>query len=659
MQGKLALWFALLSATTAMAAAQDFLLGVNYSELIPTDAYVPMPVSTGVDAQGDIYLLVVDAEAQPLTQVGYLIKLSPTGGRVVYRNTLAFQPSAMAVDPTGNVYLAGNNVVQKLAADGATVLYTTSIGQNLIMAGLAVDAAGRAYVTGWSNGSGFQTTPGALQQTPPGPDAFVVRLQPSGAVDYATYLGGGSQATTAGIAVDASGAAFVTGFAYQPASFPITPGAYLSASGISNSNGASFLAHLSPDGTTLDYSTFTDAQAYNARAVALDSAGNAAVLLSNAAATRSAVLRFNALGTALLFSKSLPASGAGGLAVDTAGNTYLASPARANFGVRNSLAPCDANGSSALTVLDGSGNLLQSTYIPGSLGFMGMPPVAGLGAGSTVYAVGTHSAAYSSTQGSLFLTSFSADANAQVEHLACLGNGGSYDSSGIAAGELISLFGQGLGPAAGAQPQVNAQMGFPRQLDGVQVTFNGTPGPLLYVQDGQINAIAPWSLQGGQTVDVCVLYNGAQTNCLAPPVVAADPGVFTVDGTYAAALNQDGSFNSASNPARVGSIVTVFATGLGAINPPQADGAIVGFPLPVDVLPVTLFEYQSDFLIGQIAVPVPVNYAGPAPYEVAGVTQINFTVQDSGPVYLDVGGQVVGALVSGATSAGFQIYVSQ
>jgi hypothetical protein len=56
---------------------------------------------------------------------------------------------------------------------------------------------------------------------------------------------------------------------------------------------------------------------------------------------------------------------------------------------------------------------------------------------------------------------------------------------------------------------------------------------------------------------------------------------------------------------------------------------------------------------------VPVNYAGPAPYEVAGVTQINFTVQDSGPVYLDVGGQVVGALVSGATSAGFQIYVSQ
>jgi uncharacterized protein (TIGR03437 family) len=345
--------------------------------------------------------------------------------------------------------------------------------------------------------------------------------------------------------------------------------------------------------------------------------------------------------------------------VDAAGNTYLASPTAANFAVRNSLTPCDANGSSALMVLDGSGNVLQSTYIPGSLGYTGMPPVVGLGAGSTVYVVGTPSAASSPTPGALFLTSFSADPSAQVVQLACLGNAGSYDSTGIAAGELISLFGQGLGPATGAQPQVNAQTGFPGQLNGVQVTFNGTPGPLLYVQDGQINAIAPWSLQTGQTVDVCVLYNGTQTNCLARTVVASDPGVFTVDGTYAAALNQDGSFNSASNPAKVGSIVTVFATGLGAINPPPTNGAIVGFPLPANVLSVTVFEYQSAFLIGQIAVPLAVSYAGPAPYEVAGVSQINFAVQDSGQVYVDVGGQVVGALVSGATSLGFQVYTTQ
>ena len=117
----------------------------------------------------------------------------------------------------------------------------------------------------------------------------------------------------------------------------------------------------------------------------------------------------------------------------------------------------------------------------------------------------------------------------------------------------------------------------------------------------------------------------ALSNCLARTAVAADPGVFTVDGYYAAALNQDGSFNSASNPAQVGSTVTVFATGLGAINPPQPDGAIVGVPLPANVLPVEMFWYQGPTLIGLIPMYLAINYAGPAP----GVSQINFVVQDT------------------------------
>ena len=85
---------------------------------------------------------------------------------------------------------------------------------------------------------------------------------------------------------------------------------------------------------------------------------------------------------------------------------------------------------------------------------------------------------------------------------------------------------------------------------------------------------------------VCVAYNGVKTNCLSWPVVEAAPAVFTVDGVYAAALNQDGTINSADNPAAPGSIVSIFATGLGPISPAQADGTLVGFPLPNNVLPV-------------------------------------------------------------------------
>jgi hypothetical protein len=322
----------------------------------------------------------------------------------------------------------------------------------------------------------------------------VVRLKPQGAIDYATYLGGSSQAWSDGIAVDALGAAFIIGAA-NSAKFPVTPGAYLAASGIPNFSASSFLARLSPDGSALIYSTFTDAQGDHDAAVAVDSADNAVVLLSNAAGTGSGVLRFNPQGTVRLFSKSLPASDPAGLALDAAGNAYLASFTGANYPVKNSLAACDSNGSSALTVLDGNGNVLQSTYIPGSSGYTNTTPAVGLGVDSTVYVVGSPTASSTPTQqlagsqpglGLLFLTSFSQDAIAQVVQLACIGNAASYDSTGIAGGEMVSLFGQGLGPANGAQPQVDAHTGFPKQLDGVAVTFDGTPGPLLYAQDGQV-----------------------------------------------------------------------------------------------------------------------------------------------------------------------------
>ena len=248
------------------------------------------------------------------------------------------------------------------------------------------------------------------------------------------------------------------------------------------------------------YSTFTDTRGAQALAVALDPSDNADVLLANSASTASAILRFNPQGTAVLFSKYLPAP-ASWLAVDASGNTYVAVFAGANYPVGNSLATCLAQGTAALTVLDSSGKALQSTYIPGASGFSYEPPPVGLG-NNSVYVVGssgldstpTQQLAGSSLQGFSLLTSLTPNLNAPVVALACIGNAASYDSTGIAGGELVSLFGQGLGPATGTQPQVSLQTGFPEQFEGVQVTFNGTAGPLLYVQDGQINAIAPWAL---------------------------------------------------------------------------------------------------------------------------------------------------------------------
>lgn len=640
-------FLALLGATAATATAQNFLLGLDYSEPIPTGPLTgPTGAKTATDQQGNVYVLVGGWPWEETSNgmtfgsdpggPSYLVKLTPAG-TVVYQTTLAFPATALAIDAAGYAYLAGINLVEKLGTDGTTVIYQTTIGgSDLTVKALAVDSLGRIYVTGTSSAGDVATTPGAFQ---PGPSptvtqlhGFVMRLKPSGAIDYGSYLDPGQPSS---IAVDASGAALVAG---EPLStdFPTTPGAYLT-------RGYGFLLRLSADGSALIYSTYTEPSAQCCLVV--DSAGDATLALENIDGTRSQVVRFDPQGAPKVVATLSGAALA--LAVDSAGNIYIATAAAINYPSRNSLAPCSSLGSAVLTVLDSGGNVLQATYIPGLSNDYNLTAMS-LAPDSTVSIFGAPDPGYAPSQnlaGSpsalLQLTRLSQNAKAQTVQLACVGNAAnytSYSNRGIAGGEIVSLFGQGLGPTAGTQPQVNVQTGFPTKLAGVQVTFNGTPGPLLYVQDSQINAISPWALQTGQPVEICVVYNGAPTNCMVRTAVDADPGVFTVDGVFAVALNQDGSFNSASHPANGESIVTVFATGLGAINPAQPDGSIVGFPLPANVLPVTMYTYNGVPFFDLFTFFLTINYAGPAPIQVAGVSQINFTPFSAGyPITLQVG----------------------
>lgn len=194
----------------------------------------------------------------------------------------------------------------------------------------------------------------------------------------------------------------------------------------------------------------------------------------------------------MTLSKNLPAFVATGLAVDGSGNIcVMAFPYLSGFPLENNLAPCVANTVSsslaALTVLDPSGRILQSTYVPG----VRQSPVAiaalSVLSDSAVYLVGMPGSTYVPTQqlagssgGLLTLTRLSVTAQTPTQ-LACIGNAASYDGTAMSPGEMVSLFGFGLGPANGTEPQVNGHTGFPTELANVRVTFNGTPGPLLYV----------------------------------------------------------------------------------------------------------------------------------------------------------------------------------
>ena len=355
--------------------------------------------------------------------------------------------------------------------------------------------------------------------------------------------------------------------------------------------------------------------------------------------------------------------------MDSAGNAYVTLAPNQLYAVKNSIAGCGFDSrvtppgySQALAVIGADGSELQSTYLPGGNN-LGSPLVA-TGPNSTVFVVAVAGPSFSPTQagpfpagatGGSFLTKLSPNAGARTYQLACIGSSASLGIGSIAPGELVTLFGSGLGPAQGVQTHATLEAPYPNQAASVSVTFDGFPAPLLWVQDSQINLVVPWELTPGQNAQVCVSYNGENSNCLSWPLVETAPAVFTVDGTYAAALNQDGTANTAANPAPVGSIVTVFATGLGPLNPAQPDGSLLaGSPLPANTLPLGV---QASYSIG-IPFGTPENtifnvaYAGPASGMVAGISKISFQVESFpsyGAIYLTT---------ASVTSSGFEVHIA-
>ncbi len=98
----------------------------------------------------------------------------------------------------------------------------------------------------------------------------------------------------------------------------------------------------------------------------------------------------------------------------------------------------------------------------------------------------------------------------------------------MAPGEIISVFGAGLGPANGVGAVVDSQGRIPTTLASVTLTFDGVPAPILYAQANQINAIVPFEVSGKQTTQLQLKYQGASSNVAALLVTDSAPGIFTM-----------------------------------------------------------------------------------------------------------------------------------
>ena len=194
----------------------------------------------------------------------------------------------------------------------------------------------------------------------------------------------------------------------------------------------------------------------------------------------------------------------------------------------------------------------------------------------------------------------------------------SFRTGPVAPGQIVSIFGSGVGPSAAAGARLDFSGGVDSFVGDTKVLFDGIPAPLIYVQGGQVNAIVPYSVAGRTTTRLEIEYLEVKSNPVALSVADAAPGIFTVEGGIgqAAMLNENGSFNSSSNPAAKNSIVTMFATGEGQTDPPGIDGMLSVDPLPKPRLPVSL-------RIGGLTAEV--LYAGAAP-GFAGLLQVNARV---------------------------------
>lgn len=540
----------------------------------------------------------------------FMAKLNPGGSSLLYSTYLGGSAgdtaSAIAIDASGNAYVVGSTFstdfptkdpfqgargaqedafVTKINPTGTDWVYSTYLGGNNVDQGngIAVDATGNAYVTGYTASTNFPLESPFRGSNDASVDAFVTKINPAGsALVYSTYLGGSATDYGTAIAVDSSGSAYVTGIVTSD-DFPL-------ANPIDDKLGSHavddvFVTKFNPSGSALVYSTYLGGgSADDAYALALDPAANVYItgrtnssdfpLTNPIQTTRTAfdmfVTEINAAGSARLFSTFIGGSGSEsgrGIAVDRLGNIHIAGEGTStDFPVKGAFQGTSGGGSApqdALVLLLGDAQPSKGPVITGvSDNFVAGGPVT---AGGWFYVVGTDLSETTRIWGA-------------------------------------SDFGDDLNT-------------LPTDLNGVEVWVNGAPVPVYFISPGQVNAQAPSNISGTITVQVVRL--GLASNTLTSPVAQIQPSLYFYQAAgkdYAAALFTDYAIMGdpavvpGTRKAKVGNVIQLYASGLG----PAQSGTAITSPVPVTGVSVTIGSTDAPVMFAGLVAP--------------GQYQVNFTV---------------------------------
>jgi uncharacterized protein (TIGR03437 family) len=606
----------------------------------------------GLDSGGFIYFSVARSTSNG-TSTYSVLKLDPSGQNILYDSQIEGKPESLVVDAAGNVYLAGS-------------------------AGLGFITTPRAYQPQLSPGT---CNIGNGQQ--PCPDAFALKLTPSGTTAWATYIGGSGADYAHAIAIDGSGAVWIVGETVSP-NFPVTSGALRRSFGGEVDLGPlrfgdAFVSKLDPTGSQLLYSTYLGGSAPDgAFAVAVDKPGSVYVTGGTSSADfpttpgalqatytgpsgqnpptlvgNAFVTKFDAFGN-LIYSTFVGTYGAEGTAIAVDGHGQVAVNAAARSLLMQDTA---CTGQPMVTVLNSAGSAVAA-FSPVGGDFLVRDGNGGLYSGGTTRTVvflatpqAFQTEYHGDTEGFAAKVDLGQSAGSElrsVVNAATFFGGYSFPATGaVAPGEIVSLFGHGFG----SKPEVN---------------FDQLPAPILYASDCQINAVVPFSVTAGlpttsppfstSSTSVTVISGNQTIGPMRLPVVAAVPGLFTMDATgtgQAAVINQDLTINGPSNPAPQGSIIAIYMTGTGTLTPQIADGSLgpstPPFPAPVQTITAQIGDLTA-----------PVLFAGQAPTLIAGATQVNVQVPVDAPtgatvpITIDAGGYSS----SGFSPQGIKVFVA-
>jgi uncharacterized protein (TIGR03437 family) len=621
----------------------------------------------------------------------FVSKIDPSG-KVLFTNTFAGkgvdQAFAVAVDPTGNIYVAGtttspdfpvSNALQaqnsqfgagfivKLSPDGRTILYSTYFGGLQGMTSInamTTDAAGNLYLTGTTAASDFPQTAGMpsasaaiTQFSPDLSAAFVASIDASGdkilfsGAVAGTYilttqvcLFNCSYSTTGmAVALDASRNVYFGGNT-DTNNLPTTSGAFLKQ-GL-----GAFAGKIAAGGTSLAYLTYLSSTSEFANApwrtgantlssLTVDPAGNAylagttgdpkfpvttgayqATFAGNPvdefgipSNTDGFVAKLKPDGTALVWATYLGGSGndsINSIAVDANGDVWATgTTASTNFP--------NAEGWS-----QGGDFLVEFNPTGSALAYSGRYPN-----GTISTAIGLDTTLLIHTAGATGILSEIASTAPPSPKIFGIGNAAGGPLAGrVSPAEVISIYGPHIGTSAGFAGRVGT---YPTSVAGVQVTIGGIPAPLLYLSDGQINAVVPMEVTAQASATIQITNGSVITAAYPIWIDTSDPFLFP------GILNQNGTLNSETNPAKANSVVSFYATGWQSSFTPLTDGQVA--LQANNVCNASICSASQGAIV----------YAGAAPGIVAGVTQFNLKLNGSPQPVSVTNLQQVTILVSG------------